>query len=178
MPKRDRNGQANIWDDDDLNAVLEELSPSMRLLFSICRYTGCRVSEARQLHAEDVVGHHLVFRKVITKGQRTRQVAMHPELKRILAETELPTTGYLFPSRGDRPVSRQACDKALRQACDRLGLVGFSTHSFRRTTLTRLSNAGVPLRVIQEISGHRSLQELQRYLEVRPDQIEGAIAKL
>lgn len=178
MPKRDRNGQANIWDDDDLNAVLEELSPSMRSLFSICRYTGCRVSEARQLHAGDVVGHYLVFRKATTKGKRTRQVAMHPALSQILTEAPLPKTGYLFPGRGHHPVSRQACDKALRQACDRLGLAGFSTHSFRRTTLTRLSNAGVPLRVIQEISGHRSLQELQRYLEVRPEQIKGAIAHL
>ncbi|MEP0874140.1 hypothetical protein NDA01_31040 [Trichocoleus desertorum AS-A10] len=36
-----------------------------------------------------------------------------------------------------------------------------------------MSSAGVPLRVIQEISGHRSLQALQRYLEVPEGQLEG-----
>jgi integrase/recombinase XerD len=179
MPKRDRNGRAEIWTVEQVEAVLAELPAPMRALFSICRYTGCRVSEARQLQAEDVVAQHIVFRRKTTKGQKgTRQVTMHPELSRVLGEVELPTSGYLFPGRGGGPITRQACDKMLRQACDRLGLAGYSTHSFRRTTLTQLSNAGVPLRVIQEISGHRSLQELQRYLEVRPEQVKEVISVL
>ena len=35
-----------------------------------------------------------------------------------------------------------------------------------------------PLRVIQEISGHRTLEELYKYLEVRPEQVLGAVASL
>jgi integrase/recombinase XerD len=71
-------------------------------------------------------------------------------------------------------------DWLLDQALADVGLegVGISTHSFRRTALTNLSNAGVPLRVIQEISGHRSLASLQRYLEVSPEQKKVAIAAL
>jgi len=106
-------------------------------------------------------------------------VNVHPALRKVLVEVGLPTTGYLFPGRsGEGPITRQACDKALRKVCDRIALRGHSTHSFRRTTLTRLSNSQVPLRVIQEISGHKSLQELQRYLEVSPDQVEDAISLL
>jgi integrase/recombinase XerD len=41
-----------------------------------------------------------------------------------------------------------------------------------------MSNAGIPLRVIQEVSGHRTLDELQKYLEVRPEQVRGANASL
>jgi integrase/recombinase XerD len=41
-----------------------------------------------------------------------------------------------------------------------------------------MSNAGIPLRIIQEISGHNNLEQLQRYLEVKPDQVKGAIASL
>ena len=178
MPKNNRNGQAEIWDDKTLMMVMNELSPSMRSLFSICRYTGCRVSEARQLRAEDLVNGHIVFRKTTTKGQQTRQVKIHPALAEVLEGESLPKSGYLFPGRGEKPVTRQACDKALRSACDRLGFDGFSTHSFRRTALTRMSNAGVPLRVIQEISGHLSLAELQKYLAVTQEQMEGAIALL
>ncbi|MBD1864819.1 tyrosine-type recombinase/integrase [Trichocoleus sp. FACHB-46] len=57
-------------------------------------------------------------------------------------------------------------------------MIGVSTHSFRRTALTQMSSAGIPLRVIQEISGHRSLQVLQRYLGVSEVQLEEAIASL
>jgi integrase/recombinase XerD len=41
-----------------------------------------------------------------------------------------------------------------------------------------MSNAGIPLRIIQEISGHTNLEQLQRYLDVKPDQVKGAIASL
>jgi integrase/recombinase XerD len=41
-----------------------------------------------------------------------------------------------------------------------------------------MSDTGIPLRVIQEVSGHRTLDELQKYLEVRPEQVRGAIASL
>ena len=41
-----------------------------------------------------------------------------------------------------------------------------------------MSNAGIPLRIIQEISGHSNLEQLQHYLEVKPDQVKGAIASL
>ena len=67
-------------------------------------------------------------------------------------------------------------DKILKAACDRVGLVGVSTHSFRRTALTMMSSAGIPLRVIQEISGHNDLGTLQRYLEVSPEQKKRAVA--
>ncbi len=44
--------------------------------------------------------------------------------------------------------------------------------------MTQLSNAGIPLRVIQEISGHNNLEQLQKYLEVKPEQVRGAVAAL
>jgi integrase/recombinase XerD len=41
-----------------------------------------------------------------------------------------------------------------------------------------MSNAGIPLRVIQQVSGHRTLSELQKYLEVSDAQVRGAVASL
>ena len=46
----------------------------------------------------------------------------------------------------------------------------------RRTALTVMHCAGIPLGVLQKISGHRSLQALQKYLEVSEEQVEVAIA--
>jgi integrase/recombinase XerD len=41
-----------------------------------------------------------------------------------------------------------------------------------------MSNNGTPLRVIQEVSGHRNLEQLQVYIEVRDDQVLGAVTGL
>jgi integrase/recombinase XerD len=48
----------------------------------------------------------------------------------------------------------------------------------RRTALTLMSNAGIPLRTIQEVSGHRNLEQLQQYLEIQPEQVRGAVSIL
>ena len=69
-------------------------------------------------------------------------------------------------------------DRILRHALAQANITGASTHSFRRTCLSTLSAAGVPLRVIQEISGHRSLDVLQGYLEVQPQHLTQAIRQL
>lgn len=179
MPKNKRNGQAEIWTEDQFQAVMAELSPTMRVVFLICYYTGCRISESLQLKAEDFIGDRVVFRRATTKTKQTRDVRVHPDLAKMLEQADLPKSGFLFPGRGKRGhLTRQAADKALREACEYVGLQGFSTHSNRRTAATRLNNAGVPLRVIQKVGGWTDLSSLQKYLEVTPEQIDEAILRL
>jgi integrase/recombinase XerD len=71
-----------------------------------------------------------------------------------------------------------SASRILREAFDRIGIEGASTHSLRRTALTTMSNNGIPLRIIQEASGHRSLEVLEEYLAVKDEQVRGAIASL
>ncbi len=58
---------------------------------------------------------------------------------------------------------------------ENMGITGASSHSCRRTALTLMHREGVILRVLQEISGHKDLGALQRYLEVSPDQTRAAV---
>ncbi len=181
--KIDRHGQAKILTSEDITRLFTDglLGHRDRCLFGICLYTGCRISEALSLSWSDVGDSMLTIRKGNTKGKiATRQIDIHPRLAALIATYRAECTGdRLFPGRyGRGQLTRVAADGVLRQACDRCGIVGVSTHSFRRTALTRMSNAGVPLRVIQQISGHKTLSELQKYLEVMPEQVTGAIAAL
>ena len=179
MPKCDRNGKAEVWTDAQFEQVVAELNPNMRAIFSICYYTGCRISEARQLRAESLVGHTIVFKKTTTKTGNTRAVPMHSKLKMILDEADLPTEGYLFPGRNkSQPITRQACDKALRRVCSYLGFGGFSTHSNRRTWATGLDRGGVRMKAIQELGGWSSMVSLQRYLDVSDAEKAAAIEVL
>ncbi len=53
-----------------------------------------------------------------------------------------------------------------------------SLHSPRRTLATRLSAEGVPISVIQKITGHRSIAVLQKYIEVSDAQVKSAMDML
>ena len=92
-----------------------------------------------------------------------------------VAGREPEPADLLFPGKDPtKHITRQNIDNFLRKACKNLGIEGASTHSFRRSTLTAASDKGVPLRVIQSISGHSSLEMLQRYLDVGDEQKRAA----
>jgi integrase/recombinase XerD len=175
------NGRAKVLTQAELDRLFERgfVNPRDKLLFAITYYCACRVSEALALTTDDIAGGVVTLRKSTTKGKSaTRTLPAHPKIIEYL-EAYNPLEGFLFPGRGkDKPLTRASADLILRAACKRARIRGASTHSFRRSALTNLSNANVPIRVIQEISGHKSLTALQRYLEVKPDQVMAAIALL
>ena len=158
-----------------------------RTIFGVCLYTACRINEACTLNTEDVydkkmrVRDEIIFRRHNTKGKlAARAVPVIEELLLLLVKYKPDSrNGFLFPGRHGRGhINSESASRILRNATESIGLEGVSTHSFRRTALTQMSNAGIPLRIIQEVSGHRNLEELQKYLEVRPEQVRGAVSAL
>jgi integrase/recombinase XerD len=189
--KVDRHGQAKILTQAEIELLFEEglvENPRRdRALFAICLYTACRVNECVTLHIKDVydsrdrIRPNLIIRKGHTKGKLdTRTIPVIEDLRGYLQAYTPPKKGeYLFPGRNGRAhLHPDSASHILRKACQRIDLEGVSTHSFRRTALTQLSNAGIPLRVIQQISGHRTLDELYKYLEVAEEQVRGAMSAL
>ncbi len=175
------NGQAKVLTAMELERLFSDglMKNRDRCLFAICLFTGCRISEALALQKTDIKNKTITFRKSTTKGKlKTRTIDTPVALVEYLAEYESPNeyNPYLFPSRAGKPLTRIMADKILRAACKRIGIEGVSTHSFRRTALTQMHNAGIPLRHIQEISGHNDLGTLQRYLEVSPEQRKQAVS--
>ena len=182
MVKCNRNGQAATLSPEQLDAICQELAPAPRAAYSICRFTAARVNEALSLRWENITETEVVIPKKVTKKKmKTRAIPMNPRLWEELAEWKQtwqevqgrePSKGdFVFPNARDpaKHMTRQAVDKALRGACSELDVVGASTHSLRRSALTAASDKGVPLRVLQSISGHSSLDMLQRYLEVKDE---------
>lgn len=176
------NGQAKVLTAKELERLFKDGLIKNRdlCLFAICLFTGCRISEALALQKTDIKNKTITFRKSTTKGKlKTRTIDTPVALVEYLAEYEPPANEYnpyLFPSREGKHLTRIMADKILRAACKRIGIEGVSTHSFRRTALTQMHNAGIPLRHIQEISGHNDLGTLQRYLEVSPEQRKQAVS--
>jgi integrase/recombinase XerD len=186
--KIDRHGRAKILSQAEIQLLFREglTTERDRTLFSIALFSGARINEVCSLLAEDVynpqgkVRPYLLIRKSNSKGQLgTRTLPIIEDLRQVLAAYQ-PRTGevYLFPGRFQGHIHPDSAARILRKACKKAGIEGASTHSFRRTALTQMSNAGIPLRVIAQMSGHRDLSQLYAYLEVKDEQVLGAAASL
>jgi len=72
---------------------------------------------------------------------------------------------WVFPGIAGRyPLSVRAAQTAIGKLAAACGLAGVSSHSFRHSALTAAHAAGLSLREVAEISGHRSLAALEKYL--------------
>lgn len=154
-------------------------------MFALGIYTGLRVSEIVTLRANQLftesgnVRHVLKVKRKKKKNTVYSDIPVHEKLKKILADyyEHAEFDIWLFPSEAAASghLTRAAAHNILTKAFESLGLEDASTHSMRRTCLTNMSRSGVPLRTIQEISGHASLSDLQAYLDVDPDDKRRAI---
>lgn len=195
MPKINRNGQSAILSDLDYSRIRKHLKKKQhRLLWDIARYTGERWGAILKLRVEDAYDdrgrprNEITFRACTRKKnpdgqQKTRQVPLHPQLRDSLeAYKASAESEWLFPGPSDRsaPLTLRAGDLALRRALALAGLEskGISTHSTRRTFITRLHSQGVDLYTLQKITGHQDLKALGRYVEISADRVKGAIAVL
>ena len=183
MVKTNRSGQAASLSPEQLDRIMAACQPKLRTALSVCRFTACRISECLSLRWENIMQDTVVFPRMITKKKMaTREVPISPKLQPILAEwkslwpsafkRDFDRSDFVFPAPTDinKHWARPRVDEGLRTACKIAGIEGASTHSFRRSALTQASSAGVPTRTIQLLSGHSSLEQLQRYIDVSDQQ--------
>lgn len=185
-------GQAAILSSKEIVQVFNLLKPGRdRCLFGLGIYTGMRIGEIIRLKQDQVftadggVKYQLTVKRLKKKDAVYSDIPVHPKLRQLLKEYKGIIDGkgtirngeWLFPSSEsiDGHLSRIRAHLIFTEAFEALKLDGASTHSMRRTCLTQMSRAGIPLRTIQEISGHSNLGQLQSYLQVDPEDKHRAI---
>jgi integrase len=100
-----------------------------------------------------------------------RKVPLHGDLQRALTELQAVTqgTGPIIVSERGGPMTPLSVVIWFASAYRLIGLEGCSSHSGRRTFITRAArlthHAGGPLRDVQLLAGHRSIQTTQRYID-------------
>ena len=185
--KIDRHDQAKILSSSEIVQLFTEgfKTERDRALFGLCLYCGLRISEACTMHTRGAyrisggVRGRITVRKENTKGKAdTRSIPVCDELREILEAYSSPKE-FLFPGRWGRGhIHPDSADKILRAAFDELDIEGASTHSFRRTCLTKMHLSHVPTKVIKKISGHKTLAALDRYLEVSDEDLQDGVNTL
>ena len=147
---------------------------------------GLRAKELAALRWSDVYNGDGDVRAVVhlaavqTKGGRTRDVflsspALRGVLKRYGATRMVSGTprpnAPLFPSQKNGPMTASSMARFLKTLYAEAGIAGASSHSGRRTLITRLAERGVDLKSIAQIAGHTSIRTTAVYVESNPTRL-------
>ena len=152
-------------------------------------YAGLRAKEIAALTLGNVfdetgaVREQFILSAEQSKGGRTRTVYLNQRLRRALAEygagKQLDHLAQpLFRSQKGGHFSANTMCQMFLEIYKAVGLKDASSHSGRRTYITRLANKGVGVRLLAELAGHSHISTTQRYIDVNAEQLSEAVELL
>jgi len=139
--------------------------------------TGLRMGEMRQLRIEDI--HKDSIHVVSSAAQRTksgkwRYIPINKSARESLDRFDM-SGEYLLPRQhNDSPITR------FRRICERAGIKKekWGVHCLRHTFASHLVMSNVPLRTVQILLGHASIQTTERYAHLSPDYLKDSLGNL
>jgi len=178
--------QAKVLNDSQVKAVLKFLESSKRnglrnqVMFLLSLH-GLRAKEIADLEISMIVGSTGEIADVIaledkaSKGTSGRVIPINRVLKNLLTKllAGRDQSDYVITTERAEKFSANAVAVFFKRIYKKLGLVGCSSHSGRRTFITncarKISLAGGSMRDVMNLAGHRNLQTTQRYVEQNPE---------
>ena len=148
-----------------------------RVIVLLSIKAGIRAGEIAKLTWEMVLGASgeigvvLELRDHAAKMGSGRLIPLHPELQQALSalRQSSPGAGPVVCSERGGPMKPLSIVIWFERAYQALGFDGCSSHSGRRTFITRAARlvhkTGGSLRDVQLLAGHRSIQTTQRYID-------------
>jgi integrase len=187
--------QAKVLSDDQVKSLLafcqitrHPVRNQALVLLSV--KAGLRAGEIANLTWDMLVGPAgavepaLELRDCAAKNGAGRRIPLHPQLRQALVELRLEICGDgpVVRSERGRPMTARSIVNWFADAYRALDLAGCSSHSGRRTFITRAARlvhrAGGSLRDVQLLAGHRSIQTTQRYIDGDTDAQRRLVAML
>ena len=152
-------------------------------------YAGLRAKELAGLKRSDVFDEQGVVREQFTlsaaqsKGGKTRTVYLNQRLRRVLEDYSrllnlTDPSRALFESQKGGHFSANTMCQLFLDIYSAMGLKDASSHSGRRTFITRLANKGVGVRLLAALAGHSHISTTQRYSDVNEEQFSAAVELL
>ena len=178
---RENNGRTRFLDADEeaaLRAKIRELSPECEPEFNLALHTGMRRNEQYRLRWEHVDFRLGLISVVKSKNDKRRAIPMNEVAREALEKLYQRRDGsaYVVPgTSGDRGRDwRRSFEDAVKKA----GVQDFCWHDLRHTFASRLVMAGVDLRTVAELLGHKTLAMVMRYAHLAPGHLRQAVERL
>jgi site-specific recombinase XerD len=178
--KIENNERVRYLETDEEKALRAAMTdPRQLAAFDISIHTGMRQSEQFSLRWSQVDLERKLVYLPKTKNGKPRHiplnavaVAAFERLKEKGQQKESP----VFPGRAGEAV--QGARGWFKDAVTRAGLTDYTWHCNRHTFASRLVMAGVDLRTVGELLGHRTAQMTLRYAHLAPSHTASAVDRL
>jgi len=160
---------------DEETRLVAEAAPHLKHLIYFAADTGGRKSELLSLDWRnvDLVQKRLTFRD--TKNGEDRSIRLCVRAEKTLLALGPKKDGPVFTFNGKAiKCTKNGFDAARRRS----GIEDIRFHDLRHTFASRLVQGGVPLYEVMSLTGHKSLEMVQRYAHLAPDFQERAISVL
>jgi site-specific recombinase XerD len=170
------NARIRFLSDDEekaLRKVIEARCPEHLPELDLALHTGMRLSEQYGLTWADVSSARRVLTIQRSKNGTARYVPLNQSAIYALEVMRERTGGMGFVC-GDTPGPRRWFEPVLRDA----KISAFSWHCLRHTFASRLVMAGVDIRTVQELLGHKTIAMTVRYSHLAPKHTLAAVEKL
>jgi integrase/recombinase XerD len=173
----------HTWTLDEVGAF-EARHPAgtkARLAMALLLYTACRREDVVRLGPQNVRGNRVRF--VQAKNEHRNPVAidipLHADLSAAIEAAPSGHLNFLVTAFG-KPFTPPGFGNWFRDRCDEAGLKHCSAHGLRKATAARLAERGATPHEIMAVTGHRSLDEVERYTKEaqRAGLADSAMAKL
>jgi site-specific recombinase XerD len=178
---RENNARTRYLADEEEIKLREKVGAKHWPAVEFALHTGLRQSEQFNLRWENVDFRSGTITIPRSKHGGVRHVPMNATARALLRA--LPSrfrSAYVFPS-GTLQTPQDARNFVRRVFLDAVkaaGLKGFRWHDLRHTFASRLVMAGVDLRTVQELMGHKTVSMTLRYSHLSADHQREAIERL
>jgi len=181
---KEPRGRVRYLSDEERELLLiackESHNPDLYLTVILAMSTGGRRAEIWGLSWKcvDLKNGFITFEE--TKNDEPRSVPLTGHALEMMLErskTSRIETNLVFPSRVDPQKSfdfRRPFQMALKAA----KIEDFRWHDLRHCAASYLVMAGVDMRTVAEILGHKTIQMTQRYAHLSPEHLKDAVSKM
>jgi len=172
---KEPRGRVRYLEVAEREALLREANAALRLYVVAALNTGARRSELIRLRWKDVDIRARTITFTDTKNGDSRSVPLTDTLRETLQALPRPLDpeAPVFPERDPLALTR-----SFTRLVQRLGLKNLTFHDLRHDAASTLTMAGVPLRTVAEILGHRDMRMTARYAHLSPQHLRDAMRAL
>jgi integrase len=156
-------GTRHTWTEDELAAFERRwpLGTRERLAYALLLHTAQRGGDVVKMRRADLSGGAISV--VQQKTGTELSIPIHPELGAALKAGPVNGLNLIGDSSG-RPIGRPALTLLIRRAACAAGLPAECVpHGLRKSQMRRLAESGASSKQIAAVSGHKTLQEIERY---------------
>jgi site-specific recombinase XerD len=179
--RRENNIRTRFLDaqeESKLRAKIRALYPAREPEFDLALHTGMRRNEQWQLLWQDVNLMAGLITITQSKHGFARHIPINSVAERALGTLSKKRNGSLYVCAGSEEREGRDWERWFEECVCEAKISDFRWHDLRHTFASRLAMAGVSLRTLAELLGHKTLVMVMRYAHLAPAHLRDAVERI